>query len=201
LANTALSLKERAGDAILNLVLHVPASREHPHQMPSTRAHTIARKAARSATLVASSLALPPGVLGWFTVLPELIGVWKIQAQMVADIAAVYGKKTTLGREEMLYCLFKHVSAQLFRDVVVRVGERVLVRQASTKILQSTAQTLGVKIAQKVMHKGAARFVPLIGAVGVGAYAYFDTLQVAKTTTALFEREFLKTEAGAPSHN
>ena len=30
----------------------------------------------------------------------------------------------------MVYCLFKHVSAQLFRDLVVRVGERVVMRAA-----------------------------------------------------------------------
>jgi hypothetical protein len=186
MASKSLTVRDRASEAILDLVLHVPESQEQALLHPAARAHTIGRTAARQATTLASSLALPPGVLGWLTVLPELIGVWRIQAQMVSDIAAVYGKQKTLKREEMLYCLFKHVSAQLFRDVAVRVGERVLVREATTKVLQSIAQTLGVKVSQRVLSKGAARFVPLLGAVGVGAYAYFDTLQVAKTTNELF---------------
>lgn len=186
MAKNALTVRDQASNAILDLVLHVPASTEQALQHPAARAHAIGRIAARQATLLASSLALPPGVLGWLTVLPELIGVWRIQAQMVSDIAAVYGKQKALKREEMLYCLFKHVSAQLFRDVAVRVGQRVVVREATTKVLQSIAQALGIKVTQKVLSKGAARFVPLLGAVGVGAYAYFDTLQVARTANELF---------------
>lgn len=138
---------------------------------------------------------MPPGVLGWLTLVPELVGVWRVQAQMVSDIAAVYGKSAYLGRDQMAYCLFKHVSAQLFRDLVVRVGERVVMRVASLGLIQTLAKTLGVKISQKVIGRGITRFVPLVGAVGVGAYAYLDTLQVAKTAMELFSSEItLKTE-------
>jgi len=175
-------------DAVLALVLQVPDSNEPVGEHPAERAHAIARGAARTASLVSGSLSLPPGFLGWLTVLPELVGVWKLQAQMVSDIAAVYGQRKTLGREQMLYCLFKHVSAQLLRDVVVRVGERVVVQQTSLKVLQNIAQQIGVQVSKAVLSKGAARFVPLLGAVGVGAYAYYDTLQVAKTAVELFER-------------
>jgi hypothetical protein len=175
--------------AILELVLTVPPTTEPPLAAPAARAQAISRAAARKASLLAGSLSLPPGVLGWLTVLPELLGVWKLQAQMVSDIAGVYGQQSTLGQEHMLYCLFKHVSAQLFRDVAVRVGERVVVQQTTAKFLQTLAQQLGVKMAQVVIRKGAARFVPLLGAVAVGGYAYFDTLQVAKTAIELFERD------------
>ena len=177
------------GDTVLDLVLHVPDSTEPLAERPSERAHSIARTAARSASVLSGSLALPPGVLGWVTVLPELMGVWRLQAQMVADIAAVYGQRHTLGREQMLYCLFKHVSAQLLRDVAVRVGERTLVQSLTLKALQSLAQQLGLQVTKSMLGKSASRFVPLLGAVGVGAYAYFDTLQVAKTAIALFEQQ------------
>ena len=179
------------GDAILGLVLTVPPSSEQTLAHPAERAHTLARSAARTASVISGSLSLPPGVLGWLTVLPELLSVWRVQAQMVSDIAAVYGKRHTLGREQMVYCLFKHVSAQLFRDVVVRVGERVLIRETSLQFLQTLAQKVGVLITKTVIRKSAARFVPLLGAVGVGAYAYFDTLQVAKTAVELFERDIV----------
>ena len=185
------SAKAQMANAIFDLVLNVPTSTESTLQNPVARAHEVSRAAARKASLVSGSMALPPGFLGWLTVLPELYGVWKLQAQMVSDIASIYGKQSTLGREQMLYCLFKHVSAQLFRDVVVRVGERVVVREASLKVLQAIAQQVGVKVSQAVLGKSLSRFVPLIGAVGVGAYAYFDTLQVAKNAVELFERELI----------
>jgi hypothetical protein len=178
-------------DAVLEMVLHVPESSETTLDQPARRAYAISRNAARNASLISGSLSLPPGFLGWLTVVPELISIWKLQAQMVSDIAAVYGKRKTLGREQMIYCLFKHVSAQLFRDVVVRVGERVVVQQTSLKFLQNVAKTIGVQISKTVLSKGAARFVPLLGAVTVGAYAYFDTVQVAKTAMDLFERDIV----------
>jgi hypothetical protein len=182
-------LRHKVGDAILGLVLHVPASSESQVEQAQARAQALGRTAARQASLMAGSLALPPGFLGWLTILPELVAVWRLQAQMVSDIAAVYGKSASLGREQMIYCLFKHVSAQLFRDVVVRVGERYLIQRTSLGFMQSAAQTLGVKVTQNIIGKSAARFVPLIGAVGVGAYAYFDTTQVAKTAIDLFSRD------------
>ena len=178
-------------DAVMDLVLHVPGSSEAPLTHPAKRAHAIARTAARTASVVSGSMALPPGILGWLTVVPELVGIWKLQAQMVSDIAAVYGKSKTLGREQMVYCLFKHVSAQVFRDVVVRVGERVVVREASLKVMQNVAQQVGIQVSKAVLSKGASRFVPILGAVGVGTYAYFDTLQVAKTAVGLFERDLM----------
>lgn len=181
--------RQRLGDVILDLVLRVPESSENELKQPNARAHVIARTASRQASLLAGSLALPPGFLGWLTILPELVGVWKLQAQMVSDIAALYGKTPTLGREQMIYCLFKHVSAQLFRDVVVRAGERYLVRRVSLGFIQAMARTVGATVTQKMIGKGVSRFVPLLGAVGVSAYAYYDTAQVAKTAVELFSSE------------
>jgi hypothetical protein len=184
-------LRHKMGDAILSVVLRVPKSGEDEIEQPEARARALGRSAARQASLIAGSMALPPGVLGWLTIVPELVSVWKLQAQMVSDIAAVYGKSASLGREQMVYCLFKHVSAQLFRDVVVRVGERFVIQRASLGFLQSAAQMLGVKMTQKIIGKSAVRFVPLIGAVGVSAYAYFDTTQVAKTAIELFSKDIV----------
>jgi len=191
----APALRHKVGELILKAVLEIPTSNETCVQASQTRARALSRTGARQASLIAGSLALPPGVLGWLTLVPELVGVWRVQAQMVSDIAAVYGKSAYLGRDQMAYCLFKHVSAQLFRDLVVRVGERVVMRVASLGLIQTLAKTLGVKISQKVIGRGITRFVPLVGAVGVGAYAYLDTLQVAKTAMELFSSEItLKTE-------
>jgi len=176
-------------DRVLALVLHIPSSEETTAHHPAQRVHTVARTAARRASVTAGSLSLPPGFLGWMTLIPELLAVWQVQAQMVSDIAAVYGRSHQLGKEQMLYCLFRHVAAQLFRDIVVRVGERVVVQQATMKLLQNVAQQLGIRVTQAVLGKSVGRFIPLAGAVGVAAYAYFDTLQVAKTAVALFEHE------------
>ena len=173
--------------AVLEIAGRVPASAQSTALQPSQAAHALTRAAARQAALVSGSLAMAPGPLGLLTLLPDLLAVWKIQAQLVSDIAAVYGQSATLSTEHMLYCLFKHSAAQAVRDLAVRAGERWLIRQASGALLQSIAQRVGVRLTQKALGAGAARFVPLLGAMGVGGYAYYDTRQVAASALALFE--------------
>ena len=192
-ALTTRSQHEKAGhrvaEAILNFIGRVPVSEEHRSRNPAERARSIANSAAARAALMAGSLALPPGPLGWLTILPELVAVWKIQAQMVADIAGIYGKDAALTREQMIYCLFRHAAAQAVRDLVVRVGERLLVQSVSIRTLQGIAQRIGVRITQQAIGKGISRWVPVLGALGVGAYAYYDTGQVARTAIELFRHE------------
>jgi hypothetical protein len=179
----------RVADAILGFVGNVPESAGTPSRTPKDAAQSVANSAAAKAALAAGSLALPVGPIGWLTILPELVAVWKIQARMVADIAAVYDKKASLTREHMLYCLFKHSAAQAVRDLVARVGGRMLVRSASLTMLQSVARAIGVEVTQRTLGKSLARWVPIAGAVGVGAYAYYDTSRVALTAMELFAQD------------
>ena len=105
---------------------------------------------------------------------------------MVADIAGTYGKQAFLTREQMLYCLFRHAAAQAVRDLVVRVGERFLVRRVSLRVFQQIAKKIGVRITQRIIGKSITRWLPVVGALGVAGYAYYDTGQVAQTATELF---------------
>ena len=181
-----ITVSGRLGEAVLGLLASTPSTRETRSETPRAAARSAANHAAAKAALAAGSLALPPGPLGWLTLLPELITVWRIQAQMVADIAALYGSAHAPSREEMLYCLFRHTAAQAVRDLGVRLGER-LARQASAQLLQKVAGQIGVKLSQRALGKGLARWLPIIGAMGVGAYAWYDTGQVAATAIELFE--------------
>jgi hypothetical protein len=174
-------------DAILGFVGNVPGSAESYAEHPAARVRSISRTAATKTAMTAGGLALPPGPLAWLTIIPELVAVWKLQAQMVADIAGVYGVEAHVTREQMIYCLFRHTAAQAVRDLAVRVGERVLVQQVSVGALQTIAQHVGVHLTRKAIGKGVSRWLPIVGAVGVGAYAYYDTRQVARTAIALFE--------------
>ncbi|MEI7036739.1 hypothetical protein [Fulvimonas yonginensis] len=186
--------------AILDFVSQIPGSRVHGEAHPDARARELARQAARKAALTAGSLALPPGPLGWLTVLPELVAIWRIQAQMVSDIAAAYGKHASLGREQMLWCLFRHTAAQAFRDLVVRMGDRLLFRQLSATLAERLAQRIGLHLSQRAVGAGISRWLPVIGAAGVGAYAWYDTRGVARTAIELFSgRTAVDTETVLPA--
>ena len=175
------------GQAILPFIGKVPSSKQGLSETPKLDSRKQANAAAAKAALAAGTLALPPGPVGWLTILPEMMGVWKIQKQLVADIAAIYGKQATLTSEQIVYCLFQHTAAQGVRDLVVRVGERTLVRRASPMLVRTLTRRIGAKMAQRAAGKGLARWLPVVGAVGVGAYAFYDTAQVAATAIELFE--------------
>jgi hypothetical protein len=164
------AVEHRLVEAILELLSKVPDTDRHEESVPAKVAREISRRAAAKAAATAGSLAIPPGPLGWLTIVPELLAVWKIQAQMVSDLAGVYGKTASLTKEHMAYCLFRHTAAQALRDIAVRVGQRAV--------------------------RGTmARWLPVAGAVGVGAYAFYDTRQVAATAIELFEKD---TAVGVP---
>ena len=177
--------------AILGVLAHIPATREHVQTSPVTRARALAKTAARKAATVSGSLALPPGPLGWFTIIPDLTMVWRIQSQMVADIAGAFGKSALLRPEQMLYCLFRHAAAQSVRRFAVRAGERIIVRRASATGLEVAARKIGVPLARRIVGKGLSRWVPVVGAAGVAGYAYYDTMRVAETTIELFRSEIV----------
>ncbi len=175
--------------AILKFLSTIPKTTERESRKPMDRARAIANTAAARAAIFSGSLALPPGPLSVLTIIPDLIGIWRIQAQMVADIAGAFGKETLLTREQMLYCLFRHAAAQIVRDLVARVGERVIVRRLPIQAISRIVEKIGLRVTHRMATKAVSRWIPVIGALGVGAYAYYDTAQVAKTTMELFQKE------------
>lgn len=174
-------------DAIENIVARVPVARETESRHPGSAARALARKSATRAATLSGALALPPGIFGLLTVLPDLVAIWRIQAQMVADIAGLYGRELELTRAHMVYCLFRHATSQLARDVAVRAGERLVIRQISGGALKSVLTSVGMSVTQRVAGTAASRWLPVIGAAAVAGYAYYDTLQVAKTAIGLLE--------------
>lgn len=173
--------------ALLDVVATVPPTTELPNTAPRERARVIKAAASLKAAAISGTLALPPGPWGLAVVVPDLVTVWRIQAKMVADIAGAFGQSAELSQEHMVYCLFRHAAAQVVRDLTARVGERLVFQRATLKTLQYVARKLGVKISERALASSAARWLPVVGSIGVAGYAYYDTAQVAQTATELFE--------------
>jgi len=182
---------------IERVIAHVPPSRARAVDHPDRAAAEVARAAAQKAAIVSGSLALPPGPLGMLTVLPDIYAIWHIQRQMVADIFGLYGRTAELTKRHMLYCLFRHAASQVLRDVVVRAGQRAVVEQLGSSALRHVMQSIGVAVSKRLAGTAATRWVPLAGAAAVASYAYWDTLQVAKTARKLLGST--EPGAGAPT--
>lgn len=186
---TRVSGQPGIAEKLLDLVGSIPAPRETRAADPEGRARALARAAAVKSATTAGTLALPPGPLGWLTIAPELYAVWKIQAQLVSDIAGAYGKRNLLTREQMLYCLFGHTAAGAFRNLVIRVGERYVIRRAPLSALYAIANKIAIRIAQRSAGRIVTRWVPALGALGVAGYVYLDTGKVADASIELFSHD------------
>jgi hypothetical protein len=127
------------------------------------------------------------------------VAVWRLQAGMVADIAAAYGRSDRLTPALMLHCLFRHSAARAVGGLAVRVGERVLVRNASYRALQPIARAVAGRMARRTFARGAARWVPGLGSAAIGVYAWRDTARVADAAIEAFSHEIVATDAPVPA--
>jgi hypothetical protein len=184
-AKPSLDVAAEVGGVIERVIADVPVPHTHAVDDAEVQSERIARAAARRAGMLSGSLALPPGPLGMLTVLPDLYLIWQLQRQMVADIFALHGRTAELTRTHMLYCLFRHLASHVARDVAVRAGQRLVVRQLSAGTLRTIVGGLGLTVTQRLAGTAASRWIPLAGAAAVGAYAYWDTLQVARSAQRL----------------
>ena len=179
-------LKEKAINLIFDLITNIPDSLHVSTSDPDTRVKQLTQQAALKAGAVSATLSIPAGITGVLTAIPDIAAIWRIQAQLVADIAATYGKIALLTREAMVWCLFRHSAAQLLRDIAVRTGSRIVVQKLSTTALKKIIEKVGLKISSKFLSKSLLRAIPAIGAIGNGAYAFYDTNEVGKTAAAYF---------------
>jgi hypothetical protein len=175
---------------ILFRVIHeIPTSTEKETGEARARSRKLISEASFKAAAISGALALPSGPLGWLTILPDLAAIWRLQAQMVADIGAAFGKKGQLTEESMIYCLFRHAAAQVVRDLVTRMGERVIVRHTSLRMAENLLEGIGIRIAHRVARGGLWRLLPAVGALAVAGYAYYDTEQVGQTAIEFFSKD------------
>ena len=167
-------IKEKLSALLFELITDIPESLHSPTENSDEKIKKLIRQAAVKASLVSATLSVPAGVTGVLT-------------QLVSDIAATYGKFAMLSREAMVWCLFRHSAAQLVRDIAVRTGSRIVVQKVSFAVLETLLKKIGLKVSTKFLGRAALRAIPAIGALGNGAYSFYDTTEVGKTAAAYFK--------------
>ena len=59
-------------------------------------------------------------------------------------------------------------------------------QKLSATAIKAILAKIGASISSKLLGKTLLRAIPAIGALGNGAYAFYDTLEVGKTAAAYF---------------
>lgn len=179
-------LKDASGKLLFDIITDIPESVLPKAKDPKKRSEKLTGSAALKAAAVSATLSVPGGFAGILTMLPDIVTIWKIQTQLVSDIAATYGKYAELSREAMMWCMFRHSASQLLRDTFVQFGARVVTQTISINLMTKLLGKLGAAKASAFVGKALTRAVPLIGAIGSGAYAFYDTREVGRTAETYF---------------
>ncbi|MDX1959361.1 MAG: hypothetical protein SFU98_12360 [Leptospiraceae bacterium] len=151
----------------------------------------IAKKVSLQTGFVSGMLSLPSGYFGYATILPEIFFLLKMQARMVKDIAALYGKEKLITKEILLYCIFKRNQISLLERTIKISSTRALVRPMTVNLFLKFLEKyiVGIKFSKKL-----TRFLPLLGFLSSGIISFVDTKVVALTASNLFSKEILLTE-------
>lgn len=152
-------------------------------------AKDLTNQSALRAGTISASFSLPGGPIGFLTLIPEVFMIFRIQGNLVKDIASLYGKEAQLTKELLMFSMFKHGGAHLFRKFIEETGVRVLIRPTTVRAFQGLLQKLGLTISRKILKKNLARWVPFAGAAITGSFAYFDTKTVGQNALDLFSKE------------
>lgn len=181
-------LYQKISEQLLETVSKIPASKVTASGSTSEQIEQIITTAARKSGAISGVLSLPSGPMAIATLLPDVVAIWKIQSQMVADIAQVSGKSDKLTRESMLFCLFQHGQSGM-QDIVVRIGERYVVRKSSQKVFESFLGKIGLRLGRSLLGESLVRWLPVVGAIVVARYSHFDTQKVGATAREFFQQE------------
>ncbi|TGM63874.1 hypothetical protein EHQ94_14645 [Leptospira meyeri] len=158
-------------------------------QPPDDLIRELVQNASFKSGLISATCSLPPGPLGILSILPELLFMYRIQGHLILDIAALYGKEVQVTKELLLYCLFKHGGAHVFRKIIEESSLKILIRPTTVRVFQTLLEKLGLLISKSIIRKQFARWIPIGGAVVTGTFAYYDTKRVGKTAMDLFSKE------------
>jgi len=172
--------------ALCRTLAEVPESNEPEAIDADQSSEKIIRRSCRKAGLLSAGLSLPAGPLGLITLMPDLIGVWKIQSQMVSDIASAYGERSRLNREQMLFFLFRYSASHLVGDIVAKSGERYVAKTLSERTFESVIERVALRIGSNLTVRATKIAFPLIGAAFLGTYSYLDTLHVGLAAKKFF---------------
>jgi hypothetical protein len=118
--------------------------------------------------------------------LPDLKIILTIQSQLIADIAAAHGRSAELATETMVWCLFRHTASQFLRDQLVRHGQKVAAKTLSRQAVKKILRRAGISLSERVAAKAVSRWIPVVGALGVAGFAWYDTSRIGEWASGFF---------------
>ncbi len=138
------------------------------------------RKASRSAFLLSTGAGMPMGPIGLATIVPELIGLMKIQINLIYRIAKYYNQDAKMSATLILFILGNALGVVLKHAVAEKIGAQLAARSLSAEGTKKLSRKIGEKIGTEILQKAAGRWVPFVLAPVFGYFSLSMTRKVGR---------------------
>lgn len=156
----------------------------------SYEAQSIVNAYALKCASVSGFAGLVPGPFGMLTVIPDIVMVLRLQTEMLAKLSVAYNKEKSISKELVLFMLFQGVGAAGLQ-LVVSKATKVVVKRASTRIIQRIVAMLGGRILQKAAAQAATRYIPILGSLVMGVWVRYMTIKIGKSAIDLLSKDIV----------
>ena len=174
---------------------------------------SIITNAALMAGSVSAVASIPPGPIGWLTILPDLLAVTKIQMNLIFKIAKYYGQedkvtKTTIalvfarftGVQAVISEAQREVGKRIFEQTTIKASEKIIMKglekvnvlvieRMTYEPLRKLLQKISQRIAGQVSSKIIGRWLIGISSVIFGTLSYKNTKKIAAVAVELFSKQ------------
>jgi uncharacterized protein (DUF697 family) len=144
------------------------------------------RKASHQAFTISTCAGMTPGLWGFFTIVPELIAITKLQINLVYKLAKFYGKANKL-TASIIFNIFATAMGVGEQKIFMRqVGPRVIVKALSSQTIRKMAPQIGKRVSSRIMRRGFARWIPMLTAPAFGYFSMSMTEKIAYVADEIF---------------
>lgn len=125
------------------------------------------------------------GLGGWWTLIPNLVQIWRIHGRLVLTIAYIYGYNLDDSdrREEIALCVALSSASESVNKLMKEAGmigaKKAMLTKASKEFIKSIPNKL-VTIAGKKSFTNVSKLVPVVGGLIGGTIDFFSTKGVGK---------------------
>lgn len=144
------------------------------------------RTASRQAFAISTCAGLVPGLLGFFTILPELVAVTKLQINLIYKLAKYYGKAHRLNASIIFSIFATALGVGEHRICMREVGPRVVVKALSSQMLRKMAPQIGANVSTRIARRHFARWFPILTAPAFGYFSMAMTEKIAYVADEIF---------------
>lgn len=164
---------------------------DKPNKIPQPEGvDGIISSCANTNALVAGAVGLVPGPWGMLAAVPEIMAVMRNQTHMIVDIGVAYGQHRYMRPDLIAGIMMSGFGSGAGSLVAVRGGQ-LLVKRASLRVMQKLIVALGGRVTQQVLKTMIGKWLPIVGAAAMAAWARYSTKQLGLRASEMLSKQIV----------